>query len=181
MRYGIKIISIILLVLLSTGCSFLVSYEGSYKGRVIDAETKQPIEGVVALGVWYSETPTVAGVVGKYYDAKETVTNNKGEFEIQGQGLKMFSNLSEMHVLIFKAGYEYIGSGPWRSFKIDEIYRKKIAWEGDRAIIPLRKLTMEERSQSSTFPDSPPSQASEAKIKLMMREIKEERKGRGLD
>jgi hypothetical protein len=144
-------------------------YEGPYKGRVLDAETKQPLEGVVVLGVWYSESPTFAGVVGKYYDAKETVTDKEGEFEISGQGIKMLSNLSRMHVLIFKAGYEHIGTGPWESFKLDPMFKSKIAWEGEKVIVSLRKLTAEERTKqrSPSYPSNAPSE----KMAQTLREI----------
>lgn len=181
MKYGIRVISIIFLVLISAGCSFLVSYESPYKGRVIDAETKQPIEGVVVLGVWYSESPTIAGVVGKYFDAKETVTDKTGEFELSGQGLRVFSNLSGMHVLIFKAGYKYIGMGPWESFKLDPMFENEIAWEGNKVIVSLRKLTKEERNSSITFPSTPTGEAPLNKIRLMLKEINREATERGLD
>jgi len=125
------------------------SKDGPYKGRVIDAETGKPLEGVVVLGVWYKEEMTVGGTVGTYYDARETVTDSKGNFEIQGHGWiftdTIIRSLSEMHILVFKAEYEHVGGGPWSSFKIDEIFKKTICWEGDRAIIPIRRLTIEER------------------------------------
>ncbi len=181
MKYGIRLITIILLVLSSAGCSFLVSYESPYKGRIIDAETKQPIEGVVVLGVWYSESPTIAGVVGKYFDAKETVTDKQGEFELSGQGLRVFSNLSGMHVLIFKAGYKYIGMGPWESFKLDPMFKNEIAWEGNKVIVSIRKLTKEERNSSITFPSTPTGDAPLDKIRLMLKEINREATERGLD
>lgn len=135
----------------TTASAFLIRYDGPYEGRVIDAETNEPVEGVVVLGVWYEERPNVAGSSNTYYDAKETVTDKNGEFKITGQGLKMFSYVGTMHVLIFKAGYEYIGSGLWDSFKLDGgLLLNKVNFEGNKAIIPFKKLTMEERKRQST-------------------------------
>lgn len=171
----IQRVIVLLTIAILSACS-PISIDGPYRGRVIDAETRQPIENVVVLGVWYSESSTVGGVVGKYYDARETMTDKKGEFEISGQGLRLFSNLSEMHVLIFKAGYEYIGPGPWRSFKIAESYKKSIAWEGDRAIIPLQKLTMEERKQRIISRPNIPDE----RMRTLTREIDKERIYKGL-
>jgi hypothetical protein len=168
---------IMCLIIVGSLLWFLTWYDGPYKGGVIDAETGKPIEGVVVLGVWYKELPSPGGTVGSYFDAQETVTDKNGDFEVKGLGLQIIT-VSEMHVLIFKAGYEYIGPGLWDSFKIDPIFKKKIAWEGKKAIIPLRKLTMEERNKqgSADFP----SQISPEKMVLMLKEINNDRLERGL-
>lgn len=168
----------ITVIMISLGCSSAIRYDGHYEGRVIDADTGEPIEGVVVLGVWYKETPTPAGAVSSYYDARETVTDKNGEFEIPGMGLKILSTVAPMNVLIFKAGYEYIDAS-WVSFKIDEMLKKKITWEGKTAIIPLRKLTMDERSQKGS-PDFS-SQIPGEKMELMLKEINNDRLERGLD
>jgi hypothetical protein len=177
--------------------------DGPYRGKVIDADTREPIEGVVVLGTWYREIVTPGGAVHNYYDAMETVTDKNGEFEIKGLGLLVMSNVIPMDVLIFKAGYEY-ESGSWKGLRSrgrrwnenEESYdptlrtkvkkpvfdfKVKVTYEGDKAIIPLKKLTMEERNTSITFPPSPPIQAAREKIKIMMEEIRKERKERGLD
>lgn len=178
----IKIISLsCILFLLLAGCCYPVRYDGPYKGRVIDADTGQPIEGVVVLGVWYKVAVTPAGGVSSYYDAAETVTDKSGNFEIRGLGLMILTNVDVMDVLIFKAGYQYMGSGPWDSFKEDKILRKRIKWDDERAIIPLRKLTVEERRRSMTFPPLPPGGASIEKVRLMLKEINKDAIERGVD
>ncbi len=161
---------IMTLFIFISACGYIVRYDGPYKGKVVDAITGQSIEGVVVLGVWYKETATPAGAVSSYYDAEETVTDKNGDFEIPGKGLKIFSNVTPMSVLIFKAGYEHIGLWLWESFKEDELLKKKIVWEGEKAIIPLRKLTMEERKKE-LGPPSPPDEATLEKVILMLREI----------
>ena len=140
----------IMVIMLFAGCASAIRYDGPYQGRVIDADTGEPIEGVVVLGVWSSETPTVAGAVHHYYDAKETVTDKNGDFTLAGQGLLILSNVTPMNVLIFKAGYEYWGLGPWSGLKKGYLSSKKIKWEGEKAIIPLMKLTLEERKKQGT-------------------------------
>ena len=162
---------------LAAGCLQLAGYEGDYKGRVVDAETGQPIPGVVVLGVWYSKTPTPAGSTSHFHDAKETVTDGKGEFTIPGKGLKILSNVEPMNVLIFKAGYEHIGMGPWESLKYSRILRDRIKWEGDRAIIPIKKLTIEERRKKGV--PSRPSMPGE-KMPLLTKEVNKERLEQGL-
>ena len=58
-----KLLLMAVLLVLFSGCVSLVYYEGNYHGKVIDAETLQPIEGAVVLGVWsksYPGTPEVS-------------------------------------------------------------------------------------------------------------------------
>jgi len=172
-----KLIAFIYFLLFLPACAYSIRYDGTYEGKVVDAETGKPIEGVVVLGVWYKEAPTVAGAVSSYYDARETVTDKNGNFNIPGKGLKILSNVGVMNVLIFKAGYEYMGMWTWGAFKEDELLRKKIQWEGKRVIIPLKKLTMEERKEEG--PPSRPSIPVEQMRKLTI-EINKERIDIGL-
>ncbi len=166
----------ILLILLTSAYASAIRYDGPYEGKVIDAETGLPIERVVVLGEWSKEYPSPGGAVSEYYDAFETVTDKNGEFSIPGQGLLIFSNITPMDVLIFKAGHEYV-SGSWRSLKVSYLYSTKIKWDGNKAIIPLRKLTMAERKKEGI--PSRPSIPLE-KMKLMTEEISKERVEQGL-
>jgi hypothetical protein len=81
--------------------------EGDYRARVVDAESGAPLEGVVVLGVWYKEYPTLAGSNVYFYDARETVTDAEGIFVMKGMGKRLFTNLDPALIHVFKAGYEY--------------------------------------------------------------------------
>jgi len=142
-----KLLILIFNVIFLSSC-YAARMDGPYEGRVIDAETGRPIEGVVVLGTWYSITITPGGGTHNFYDAQEAVTNKNGDFRIKGLGLKVLSNVEPMDALFFKAGYEY-DSGSWRSFKEGSV-TKKHKWEGDKVIILLKKLTMEERKKQDT-------------------------------
>jgi hypothetical protein len=173
----IGVIVCLLLLVALTACT-PVRIDGPYKGRIIDPETGQPIQGVVVLGVWYTAAAGPGGGSHTYYDAAETVTDKDGNFEIKGLGLKIMTTVKPMDVIIFKAGYEYLGMTPWASFRIDEIYRKMIKWDGDRAIIPLKKLTMAERRKrhvgkgSGSIPDK--------KRLILIKELNNEKRELGL-
>jgi hypothetical protein len=176
----IRIVTIVLCVgfcVMSAGCVQVVGYEGDCKGRVIDAETGQPISGVVVLGVWYSKMPTPAGSTSHYHDARERVTDERGNFALSGKGIKILSNVEPANIFIYKAGYEYMDMGPWESLTYSKILREKIKWEGDRAIIPLRKMTMQERRKKGA-----PSRPSipEEKMQLLTKEVNKDRVERGL-
>jgi len=148
----------ILVFTIAAGCMQVAGYERDYKGRVVDAETGQPIPGVVVLGVWYTKTPTPAGSTSHFHDAKETVTDGKGEFTIPGKGLKILSSVDPMDVLIFKAGYEHIGMGPWnpsntvgsletrsngketeQSFLLESCHQRKEEQRGHHHVPPYRR------------------------------------------
>jgi hypothetical protein len=163
----------ILMVLTTFTCAYGIRYDGPYSGRVIDADTRAPVEGVVVLGVWNTEQITPGGAVHTFHDARETVTDKNGEFEIPGMGFMILSNVTPMDVLIFKAGYEHIGMGPWESLKKDLILRKKIKWEGTKAIIPLKKLTMEERKKRVMGKENIPAEKQKFLIKELNKEYLE--------
>ena len=178
MKRVVMLIFCISMLINGYGCFYMVRYDGTYRGRIIDEATGKPIEGVVVLGVWDKEYPTPAGAVTRFYDAKETITDKDGEFEINGVGLRVFTNIVPMRVFIFKASYTY-ESGTWDSFKMGYLSKDRIKWEGDKPIIPLRKLTLEER-KTNLGPPSPPHEAPKEKIKLMLNEINKDRKEQGL-
>ena len=121
--------------------------EVPYPGKVIDAETGDPIAGVVVLAAWYRHFPTPAGGMQRFYDAHEVVTDANGDYTMPSMGLRFLSTLGPPQFLFFKVGYEYLGPYRWDTFKEGLILSQKIKWEGEKAIIPLRKLTLEGRKK----------------------------------
>ena len=168
-----------LVVLLTFVCIHAIQLDETYAGRIIDAETKEPIEGVVVLGTWYTAQFSPAGSTHNFYDARETLTKGNGEFSIPGMGVRIMSNLEPMHVLIFKAGYEYLNV-PWVSLKKDILLKEKIKWEGSKAIIPLRRLTVDERKKDPLYPPLPPTDAPLEKVRLTLKEINKDLVEHGL-
>lgn len=140
-----KLFLTFLSIQLICGCMNIVYYENNYNGKVVDSKTLEPIEGAVVLGVWSKGYPGAGGVAHEYYDARETVTNSNGEFAIKGMGLRVITYLEKMDIVIFKAGYEEVGLTSWDSLKTAIYYRDRVKWEGDKAIIPLDKWTLEQR------------------------------------
>ena len=53
-----------------------------FRGKVIDADTKQPISGAAVLAVYYKSTASVAGSNSWIVDGQETLTDEYGEFKI---------------------------------------------------------------------------------------------------
>jgi hypothetical protein len=180
MKKAMVVMVVVVCGLMILGCFHrLIASDGPYRGRIVDADTGEPIEGVVVLGTWYTEFPTLAGGVQKYYDAREAVTDERGEFVIAGQGVRMVSNLRPMRPLIFKAGYEYV-EFYWHTLKKRQGYRMNVTWDGDMPIIPLRKLSMKERRKSIYSPPLPPTGASYENVKAYLNEWNKDSIERGL-
>jgi len=180
MKKNFYLLIALIILSLQTGCLYAVRHDGPYHGKVVDEQTREPIEGAVVLGWWNVHHFGLGGGYGTYHDAKEVLTDKNGEFTIPGQGLRILSSLEPMDFLIFKAGYTYYQS-QWMSLKVD-IHRKDlIKWEGEMPIIPIRKLTDEERTKSVSFPPAPPAEASLNKVRLMLMEMNKEATVRGLE
>jgi len=150
---------------------------GPFIGRIIDADTKEPIEGVVVLIEW-RESHMFAG--STFYDARETLTDKKGDFYIPR--IWVFNPLvwlrAEADVIIYKSGYGATDGieihGHWESFL-------EMEWGAPRGtyifkfddgipVIKLKKLTIEERKQSS-LSDPTSGDIPREKKKLLLQEI----------
>lgn len=79
-------------------------YDGPYKGKVIELETKKPIEGAVIAATWLITTWVHTE---KFCDAKETISDKNGEFELpKGWCISHpFAKIDKPWVVVFKPGY----------------------------------------------------------------------------
>jgi len=146
MKILLKLISILFILSLQIGCLYAIRYDGPYHGKVVDEQTREPIEGVVVLGSWWVYHFDVGGGHSTYHDAREVVTDKNGEFKIKGEGLRVFSSLKPMDFIIYKAGYTYF-QGSWDTLTTGIYTKEVVKWEGETPIIPIRKLTDEERKK----------------------------------
>lgn len=108
-RWSIIGAVIILSFLSTSGCCgmFYYTHLSSFKGKVIDAETKEPIEGAVVLAVYYKSTMSIAGSNSYVAHGRETLTDAKGEFEIPNkcERLDSVKGWPSARLEIFKPGY----------------------------------------------------------------------------
>lgn len=91
----------VLILITSTACAHS---DGPYRGKVVELETGKPIEGAVVAARWTIE-PFVH--TERICDAKETLTDKNGEFELP-KGSCTSHPLAQMYgpyVVIFKPGY----------------------------------------------------------------------------
>jgi hypothetical protein len=108
MKYLKAILMISIFSLAFSGCAIYNHY-GPYYGKVVDADTKQPLEGAAVLAVYYTQSYGPAGSVSHYLDAQETVTDKNGEFKIPSLNSFAFRPLHSFEpytwFTIFKPGF----------------------------------------------------------------------------
>jgi hypothetical protein len=133
-------IMIVSVVFACTACASMLRIDGPYEGKVIDAETNQPIVGAVVHGSWHKR---YLGGGTEYYDSYEVLTDKNGEFRIPGQGLLIFSDVEGITLTIFKAGYEEVCPAYWSGLRGGSY--KVVTWKGNKGMFKLHRMTLEER------------------------------------
>ena len=166
--------------------------KGPWRGQVLDAETKQPLEGVVVLAYWYRYRFELSQLVlgghqtPEFFDAVEAVTDAQGRWEIPKKSFPFFANIG-VFFRYYKPGYaqwRYAGqdTAEWRQLRDEEQMRraKEMAlavWteEGSKVeLLPAR--TREEQVKIETIPPFVPM----AKMPLTLDAINKARIGVGL-
>lgn len=86
----------------SNGCAHS---DGPYRGKVVELETGNPIEGAVVAGQWHIDKfPNLQRIC----ESKETLTDRNGEFELPTAWCFSGVPLAKLHkpnVVVFKPGY----------------------------------------------------------------------------
>jgi len=123
----------------------------SFYGKVVDADTKEPIEGAAVLAVYHKEVPGVAGSNTYSIDAQEALTDEKGEFKIP-QTKRWFvlnRGYTEGNLIIFKPAY-----GVFPRHELSNAIGESKTWPPPEKYIvyEMPKLkTMEERDNNIHF------------------------------
>jgi hypothetical protein len=110
-RFGLNkfLLCLIAAGILVSGCAITHTY-GPYKGKVVDKETNEPIEGAVVFIKFSTDFQlSPGGPVSHFVDAVEVMTDQNGEFEIPRQRINTFRIFHVWDkyapVIIFKPGY----------------------------------------------------------------------------
>jgi hypothetical protein len=143
-----KLICLIILVFLGAATShclggWLIYHKPEFKGKVIDAETKEPIAGAVAVVVYKKEN--FGGPGGGYttvVKVKETLTDKNGEFDFPSYTalIQPLSAESYAEFIIYNPGYDTFPgmrtmlSGLGRD-GIETFFSKKLGSEGELEVM----------------------------------------------
>lgn len=155
-RRPLCFVFLLTLIFSCSGCFSFIRMDGPYEGRIIDADTKQPVEGAVVHGDWYKIWGTPGGASSEWYDSSETLTNKNGEFKILGKGLLLLSNIDELHLTIFKAGYKQWTPNSWSGLK-GKWPEDEVIWEDEFPTFRLKSISIEERRKKGVVHPSGPN------------------------
>jgi hypothetical protein len=138
--------------LLIFGCTISHEY-GPYKGKVLDKETNEPLEGAVVFMRFFTNFQlSPGGPVSKFVDAVEVMSDKNGEFEIPRQKLQAirFFHGWDPHgsIIIFKPGY---GAYPGHKDVSPKFKPGGTLPEDENVVVWLPKLkTKEERMENQS-------------------------------
>lgn len=154
---------------------------GPWKGRVIDVETREPLEGAVVLAFWERVYRTPAGGSSYFYEAKEVLTDKEGMFEMPAYTpinlLPLISYLRGPEFVVFKPGYGKIQMYIGKYLTGKAVEPKEMVLSGNTyrlapGVIELPRLkTREERLRVlDGLPPSVPDNEMPKLIQLMNKE-----------
>lgn len=128
----ISVYTLVAFILLSgTGCAAMYTSE-LYRGKVVDAETKQPVVGAVALIVWHKYVPVGAHMPRQFVDATEALTDEKGEFAVPQQThVVVFGSMDEPGLVIYSPGYSPYSSTAYKN-QVHDVQLKKLKTREER-------------------------------------------------
>jgi hypothetical protein len=96
---------LLLLVLIVWGSICSSAFAATFKGKVIDADTREPIEGAVVVAVWHEATATISGESTRVKDVEECLTNKNGEWSIEGPTGKWGGSITAIYTFITGSYY----------------------------------------------------------------------------
>jgi hypothetical protein len=89
---------------------WFIYWDGPYFGKVVDADTSEPIAGASVAGVWqFEDFILLITSLNHFATARETVTDAEGKFTIPITFAFTFwpmASLEEMDLVVFKPGYD---------------------------------------------------------------------------
>lgn len=151
---------------------YIDGYHGPYRGRIIDAETKAPLAGVVVVGVWQRDVTSLLHSRMVVHRVKEVLTEKDGTFVLHAKELEENAPEHTLHpyFVVFLPGYTVFQG----------VYERR--FQGAGATLELRRLkSWAERNQggANVYPHTI-SNDPFRDLPQLMRLINDERIARGL-
>ena len=191
----LKSLTHILIMLVTVICFFSIipkAHGKTFSGRVIDADTQEPIEGAVVVVYWHEARRTSIGdLSSRPKDVKETLTDKNGGWSVTGPAggentisyyLALITGMyytMEPEFIIFKPGYCCWPEG----FAIDAC-KGKLKSSGPGEIMEGKTLELprlrRERDRRRNIPGIAGGENALEKQKELIRLINEERRKLGL-
>lgn len=86
---------------------YVKGYHGPYQGKVIDAETKQPLVGAAVVARWDQVKLHLFGTNTVFWEAREVLTDKNGEFVLNAEDIELNAPAQTLRptFIIFYPGY----------------------------------------------------------------------------
>ena len=106
-------VSVALAAVLAGGCAGQgASPSGPYRGKVIDADTGQPLVGAAVVAAWFWDNPLAVHGTANAIDVVEVLTDAQGEFAVPRKTqVTVVGSIPEPRFTIYARGY-----GPYPYF-----------------------------------------------------------------
>jgi hypothetical protein len=164
LKFGLPMVFIFTWLVAMLPCAF--AKDRIFHGKVIDYETREPIEGAVVVAYWDEGRATLAGQSTRLKEVKETLTDKNGEWSIIGPKGRphdpnpIFSLITGIHYtqqplfVVFKPGYEPFKTGSFVCTFLAYAYvNKKRGLEG--IILEIREKEKDyEKKYFAKHPDA---------------------------
>lgn len=194
-----KKISILLLLLamnlismrpVSASSGWIIYCESAFQGKVIDAETKEPIEGAVVVAIYNVREYGIAESGSSTADAKEVLTDKSGSFYIPPHTflhIYPFAKGATTTFIVFKAGYasiselnltDILATDIGKEIESPWIYNQDLKFIFAPRLIGLPRVSNREE-RLKAIPGSPGFTSSK-ELPLLYKAINEENKNFGL-
>jgi hypothetical protein len=124
-----------------------------YRGKVVDAETGQPLEGAVFVIVWTKKPLVTMDGPEYFHSATEALTDSKGEFSVDGSPGVDWNPFTYVRnhpsIAIFVPGYGPFPTGHVKDMPTEEMEK---AMTGAGSVIKLPKLKTQEEMRRFASP-----------------------------
>lgn len=121
-RALIIIITGVLIWILNGSLFFIYYIDGPYWGKVVDADTGEPIAGANVMAMWDFDYEVIKST-SSFADAREAVTDEKGRFFISPARQIWFYPISNMllrDLYVYKPGYDSHPPHMYRAWSYEE-------------------------------------------------------------
>src|SRR6185436_1622264 len=157
--------------------------EGRYHGRVVDTETKQPLEGAVVTVIWMKTPFFSMDGVKDFHQAREVLTDPEGRFAVDAKPSWTLRSVPRPEIIVFKPGYGRYGDmyGKLSGLGIDAFIATQETLYARRPVtIDLPRLRMREEMLKFVDPELHPNVELED-VPIFQRLLNEYRHGLGFE
>ncbi len=109
--FGFPIL-LLVLIFLSNGCATMAGSWPAYHGKIVDAQTREPLEGVIVLAAWHGTSSSFAHSQSGCFHLESSRSDKNGEFVIpewkdkEKKSRGIMDRYIKFH--LYRPGYEYM-------------------------------------------------------------------------